>query len=486
MPMNSNMMQNNNLILNPMILNQNMNNLFLLNQNMNNQIMFGQNMNNQLLMDQNMNNPMMMNQNMNNPMMKNQNMNNPMMMNQNMNNPMMMNQNMNNPMMMNQKMMNQNMNNQFQNNIMNNNQILNNQGNKQINFWGNDKVLNLINSDKQLVLDNKRKNLINCIIKFYKNNGLKNMDYHQMSQIKLLNKHLGPDFKGFRLIDRENEFSYIKDNKKLIYFISSGFNIIKTRIPNLITKSELYSIAKLFKDLSRTNILLIYSEKILENNESSIEEISEGGNIIIIEDRYYQDDEYFITTKEKNIRNNDKKMNIILKDETKVFVNEIIKDISLFELGNIGKFWTRFLILSPDLCFSELLEQIYLIYGSNPKDLRVIGNDGTFINFDNHKKNMKIGDFLRDGDLISIYNSEIPILGCDILGKELIAKAGNNIQIKVGRLNSTNVLFCIDHGFKYFKKKLKSVTIKNKIIKCDEDNSFYSLGLNDNFECILD
>ena len=470
MPMNSNMMQNNNLILNPMILNQNMNNLFLLNQNMNNQIMFGQNMNNQLLMDQNMNNPMMMNQNMNNPMMKNQNMNNPMMMNQNMNNPMMMNQNIN----------------QFQNNIMNNNQILNNQGNKQINFWGNDKVLNLINSDKQLVLDNKRKNLINCIIKFYKNNGLKNMDYHQMSQIKLLNKHLGPDFKGFRLIDRENEFSYIKDNKKLIYFISSGFNIIKTRIPNLITKSELYSIAKLFKDLSRTNILLIYSEKILENNESSIEEISEGGNIIIIEDRYYQDDEYFITTKEKNIRNNDKKMNIILKDETKVFVNEIIKDISLFELGNIGKFWSRFLILSPDLCFSELLEQIYLINGSNPKDLRVIGNDGTFINFDNHKKNMKIGDFLRDGDLISIYNSEIPILGCDILGKELIAKAGNNIQIKVGRLNSTNVLFCIDHGFKYFKKNLKSVIIKNKIIKCDEDNSFYSLGLNDNFECILD
>ena len=59
------------------------------------------------------------------------------------------------------------------------------------------------------------------------------------------------------------------------------------------------------------------------------------------------------------------------------------------------------------------------------------------------------------------------------------------MQIKVGRLNSTNVLFCINHGFRYFKKDLKEVIINNKIIKRDEDNSFYSLGLNNNFECIL-
>ena len=225
MPMNGNMIQNNNLILNQMMLNQNMNNQNLFNQNRNNQIILGQNMNNPMILNHNLNNPLILNQNVNNQMVMNQNMNNPIILNQNMNNPMVLNQNMNN---------------HLQNNIMNYDKIFNNQGYKIINSENNNKGLTLINSEEQLVLDNKRKNLINCIIKFYKDNGLKNMDFHQMSQIKLLNKHLGPVFKGFKLVDRENKFSYIKDNKRLIYFINSGFKIIKTRIPYLITKSEFY------------------------------------------------------------------------------------------------------------------------------------------------------------------------------------------------------------------------------------------------------
>ena len=76
-------------------------------------------------------------------------------------------------------------------------------------------------------------------------------------------------------------------------------------------------------------------------------------------------------------------------------------------------------------------------------------------------------------------------MDCDILGKELIATAGKNMQIKVGRLNSTKSLFCIDHGFRQFNKKINSVIINNKEIKMDDENSFYSLGINHNFECIL-
>lgn len=379
-------------------------------------------------------------------------------------------------------MFNQNNNNQMDNNIMLNNQVI---GNKNINAQINNQALTLNNNIDQPILDNHRKNLINSIIKFYKDNGLKNMDFSQMSQIKLLNKHLGPNFIGFKFINEENRFNYIKGNKKLVYFVNSGYNIIKVKIPYLITKSELYSIANLFKYLCRTNILLIHSEKILERDESSIEEFSEGDFIIIIEDRYYPDDEYFISLKEKNIRNNDRKLNIVLRDETKAFVPEIKEGVSIFELGKNGKFWTRFLILSPNMLLSELIESIQLIFGSNSKDLRIIGPNGYFIKSDENKGNKKIGEIFSGGELLSIYNSGIPEIDCEPLGKKLLAKAGNNMQIKVGRLNSTKVLFCINHGFRYFKKDLKEVIINNRIIKIDEDNSFYSLGLNNNFECIL-
>ena len=64
----------------------------------------------------------------------------------------------------------------------------------------------------------------------------------------------------------------------------------------------------------------------------------------------------------------------------------------------------------------------------------------------------RIGKILRDGEKLSIYNSEIPETSCDLLGKEIIAIAGDKIQIKVVRLNSTNVLFCFHHGFRQFKK----------------------------------
>jgi hypothetical protein len=261
---------------------------------------------------------------MNNPINFNQ-----MMFNQNMNNLMMtFNQNMNNPMMF-----NQNNNNQMQNNIMTNNQFI---GNQNINAQINNKDLSLNNNIDQTIFDNHRKNLINSIIKFYKDNGLKNMDFIQMSQIKLLNKHLGPNFTGFKSINEENRFNYIKGNKRLVYFVNSNYRIIKVKIPYLITKSELYSIANLFKYLCRTNILLIHSEKILERDESSIEEISEGDFIIIIEDRYYPDDEYFKSLKEKNMQNNDQKLNIILKDETIILFPEIKEGVSIFD----GKFWT--------------------------------------------------------------------------------------------------------------------------------------------------
>ena len=59
------------------------------------------------------------------------------------------------------------------------------------------------------------------------------------------------------------------------------------------------------------------------------------------------------------------------------------------------------------------------------------------------------------------------------------------MKIKIGRLNSTNVLFCLDHGFCSFKKKINSVIINNLEINRNDNKSFYDLGLNNKFNCIV-
>ena len=101
----------------------------------------------------------------------------------------------------------------------------------------------------------------------------------------------------------------------------------------------------MFKDLSRTNILLIHSERILEKNDSPTDNILEGDYIIIIQDKYYPDDEYFMQLKEKTIKSNGEKINIILKDETKIFVkSEIIpKNISILTFRILENFGQDFL-----------------------------------------------------------------------------------------------------------------------------------------------
>ena len=69
------------------------------------------------------------------------------------------------------------------------------------------------------------------------------MDFDHPSQIKLLLKHLGPNFSEFNYKNEKGKFSYIKEKKKLIKFVNSDYVVIDVLIPCLISKSELYSIA---------------------------------------------------------------------------------------------------------------------------------------------------------------------------------------------------------------------------------------------------
>ena len=140
---------------------------------------------------------------------------------------------------------------------------------------------------------------------------------------------------NFNIIEEDNNnikdiYPYIKGPKKVIIFINSDNNSQMLKIPIFLTKNELYSIAEEFKCYKYSDIIqLNHNNKILNNDDSSIDLILNGNSIKIIEDN-----SLFLKY------NNSKKINIMFYTPSglkiKLFmpvditVNEMIK-IFLYE-----------------------------------------------------------------------------------------------------------------------------------------------------------
>ena len=172
-----------------------------------------------------------------------------------------------------------------------NNMVLNNQMNQ--NFMSGDNNNN--NDLNNYNLDEDKKELINSIIEFFKENNILCINFEYPNQIKALINLLNENYSGFKY---ENEVKdplfYLKGPKIMIKFINSNFEVKKVKIPKLtITKYDLYTIANLYKYFFNNNkILLIHKNKILNKDESPIDFISDNDNVIIIEPRYFPDDSY--------------------------------------------------------------------------------------------------------------------------------------------------------------------------------------------------
>ena len=203
--------------------------------------------------------------------------------NQNLNNfnpnmPGLNNNNFQNPNFMNnQFQMMQNMNNQINNNNINQNQNVNNQDNYNINFK-----------------NHNQKKLVDKIIDFYQKNGRKYMNLSEPNQIKKLLDNLDIDSPNLKEgNDIDDPMPYIKEKKKLIKFINHDFKIFNVKVPISIDKNTLYQVAEKYKILQNSKTLLIYKNNILNNDESSIDIITDNDYVIIIENIYYLDDSYF-------------------------------------------------------------------------------------------------------------------------------------------------------------------------------------------------
>ena len=342
-----------------------------------------------------------------------------------------------------------------------NNMVLNNQMNQ--NFMNGDNNNN--NDLNNYNLDEDKKELINSIIEFFKENNILCINFEYPNQIKALINLLNENYSGFKY---ENEVKdplfYLKGPKIMIKFINSNFEVKKVKIPKLtITKYDLYTIANLYKYFFNNNkILLIHKNKILNKDESPIDFISDNDNIIIIEPRYFPDDSYYKS---------------LMKKSSNDFRNVILN----LYYGNI-----LHRSFPSDITFGEMCKAFYLILGSSNYEYLFLKYDEGFRIDPNDKRKLK--EFVKSLSLEERGKGGIITAHIKVLGKQInFTINSNSYNYIIGILNKIEDIIIYYEPIE--ERKVKSIKIGEIEIKRDEDKrlcSLLSLGITKDFKCQIE
>ena len=424
--------------------------------------------------NQNLNQPIIQNMNQNQFMFNNNNnqFNNMMQFmnilnNMNLNQQNLMIQNMNSMNLNQQNLMIQNINhinnmNLNQQNLINQNMNPMNLNQQNLIQQGMINQMNFINNN-DINIPQNQVNLIISIISFYKRNYNDNMNYNNPIQIQNILNLINPNYPGLKFNDInkiEDPLYYIKAPKIIIKFINSDYLIYKVRIPKHITKYDLYTIAKLYKNNKKSNsdVLLIYQNDILVKDESSIELISEEDEIRIIEPRNYPDDSYYKCLLQKNER----KLNIIF----------------LFQHGHKVNF-----VLPESTLISDMIKAFKLRFGLENKYTSLIHQAITL----NTNDNRKIMNVIEDGDVVKVI---IHINPPYVIGKVVQVHISYTIKkledwiFDIGLLNS--IKYIINKAESFHHVRIKKLFIGNKQLTRDDERCLSEIGISKNFNCLIE
>ena len=328
--------------------------------------------------------------------------------------------------------MNMNMN---MNNNMLNNPFLNNNYNMNMNMMN----MNLMNMNMNMM---NNQNFINP------NNINQNMNLNQINQNLENNNSV------------EDVLPYINEPKKILKFSTisnnSNGNYITVKLPNSITRSDLYSIAKKYQTDYFSDIILSYNNYLLKNDNSTIEGIPENSIINIIEDVDYPDDSYYNNLMKKN------------EKEEKIQFG--------FEFPSGKRKYLRF---PNNITFSEMEKAAFSKLSLNTKSTRILNLPKD----KNEKLNTLINNFCFP------INTTIPLNSHWKFGKIINAKIKDINEkelsvFQIGTLNSTLQLY--KNAETLCSRKVKKLSIKNKLIERENIKSLASIGINEDFECIVE
>ena len=405
---------------------QSNNNMINMNQG-NNQ--FNNNMMNMNQDDNQFNNNMInMNQG-DNPFNNNSMMN----MNQNINpfnNNSMMNMNQDDNPFNNNSMMNMNqINDQYNNNNQYN--FINNVGRKSVN-------LKYPANFEEFNLDNNKRGLI-----------------RQRTQINTFENKI-------TLFDEEiDAYPYIKEKKKLIIFERNDKKQVRVKVPLSLRNNELYFTAIKYKINEFSDMDLFHDNNVLKNDDSPIDNISDGDKVIIAEIL----DELNNSDYEKEYLPN-------------LNINDIINIIFKFSSGK-----------KKPMTFSrktKIKEMLKMFLQENKilekaKHHYKITYDSETLNFNDDSL---IGDiFKADGSIALVDQIEEKYVPGKQLKVSLKNKNNPLLEIKTGTLEQIKSFYCNLEQNILSNKKIKKVIIKGKAIDKKDESTFASYGIRNDFTC---
>ena len=406
---------------------QSNNNMINMNQG-NNQ--FNNNMMNMNQDDNQFNNNNMINMNQgDNPFNNNSMMN----MNQNINpfnNNSMMNMNQDNNPFNNNSMMNMNqINDQYNNNNQYN--FMNNVGRKSVN-------LKYPANFEEFNLDNNKRGLI-----------------RQRTQINTFENKI-------TLFDEEiDAYPYIKEKKKLIIFERNDKKQVRVKVPLSLRNNELYFTAIKYKINEFSDMDLFHDNNVLKNDDSPIDNISDGDKVIIAEIL----DELNNSDYEKEYLPN-------------LNINDIINIIFKFSSGK-----------KKPMTFSrktKIKEMLKMFLQENKilekaKHHYKITYDSETLNFNDDSL---IGDiFKADGSIALVDQIEEKYIPGKQLKVSLKNKNNPLLEIKAGTLEQIKSFYCNLEQNILSNKKIKKVIIKGKAIDKKDESTFASYGIRNDFTC---
>ena len=303
---------------------------------------------------------------------------------------------------------------------------------------------------------------------------LKYIDLKNIKQINDLLKQLSfYSSDTSNKIDISDPLYYINRPRKIINFILYN-KIIKKSVPNSITKFDLYTIA--FPIFCRYNInfILIHKNKILNNDKTSIDCISDNDFIIIIEDKKYPDKSYYNS--------------LLLKYGDKINVPV-----------NFGINTTNFLF-PQKIKLAEIYKTINSYFGLNENLFNLIIN-GLILNkndnFLSESSTIKINETkINMGNIFEyIYGKKINVIIKDIEKIKNFINKDNyvpSIKLVIGILNSTkNIIYslfshlCINEKLNEINFNKFKLIINDNIINFEDDINLLTFGIKKNLECYI-
>jgi len=458
-------MNNSNNIQNQMLNNMNNNNMQnqlvnnMNNNNMQNQLVNNMNINNNI--QNQMLNSMNISNNVQNQMLHSMNISN------NAQNQILNNMNNNNmPNQMSNIMNNNNIPNQMSN-IMNNNNIPNQMSNIMNNNNISNQMSNIMNSNN---MQNQMNNFMNSNImqnpmsfmsQFYNQN-------MSMNPQVVNNKEKDDDiYKN----DPEDIYPYIKEPKKEIILVTSDLKKKRILIPEFLSKNELYYTSTKFRRYKYSVMKLFHNTILLDDDDTSIEGISNGDIIKINE--YLDVDTSFSETLLLKYKNS-KRINITCTKTNGVkFAKSLPVDITVLDM-------IKAFVAAMGIPFKSF-EGIFLYNGMDLTD----------------KKNEILKDLFKGTASITYYSKD-NLTGGDPFYN---LKTGKILNFNI-KFNDSNLKFTVGSlvQIKDFYKGLKDCIIScslgikidkvilnpgNIEINKDDERTFSAIGIRKDFECKL-